>query len=599
MIAPGNPQQPGVSRRERVGVLLAAAGVMLLTCVPYLVAARPGFAGPDLHFAGFLWGVDDGNVYRMYLRQHAEGRLFTRDQYTTEPQNPRFVNLLFLALGLLSRATGLSAVAVYHLARVLGGIALLYLIYLLAAEVGLKRRARVIAWLLAVFSSGLGWIVYGAVTSGALSAAAGARLAPIDVATGWQAVPEAVTFLTLLLNPLFITGVALMCGAFLWGLRAARERGWGATVVCGLLLLLLGNVHTYDVLVVYAVLLLWMAGQALRRTLSWPQAGGRYALLAVLGAPGVLWQEYVQRVDPIWAAKLVVPKASPPLSGYLLGWGLPLLLALIALGYLVVHARRRPGAAPSAEPWPAPAWLPAAWLVVGFALLYAPVGFQRKLAEGLHVPMCLLAGLLVGQVWGARAPASSFRVAALALLALTVPSNLYFVTDCLGHLRVNNRDLAGYLLPPAYLTTGELETLRRLGEHARPDQVVLCSSLLGNHLPAYASCLVVAGHWDETVGFRRYLGLVTAFYRPGAPAEVRRQVLAQTRADYVVWGPSERLLQAMLTGDPQAAEDPATGLPELAPVLTAGDTRLYAVPRGGGPSLPGEPPPPASVQADR
>ena len=44
--------------------------------------------------------------------------------------------------------------------------------------------------------------------------------------------------------------------------------------------------------------------------------------------------------------------------------------------------------------------------------------------------------------------------------------------------------------------------------------------------------------------------------------------------------------------------DPASGLPELVPVLTAGDTRLYAVPRGGGTSLPGEPPPPAGVQED-
>src|SRR5450759_2859006 len=103
-----NPPPAGITRREALGVLLAAAGVMLLTCVPYLIAARPGYAGPDQHFSGAFWDLTDVNVYFSQARQYAEGQLFAYDQFTTLPQTPRYLNLLWLALGRAHRLTGLS-----------------------------------------------------------------------------------------------------------------------------------------------------------------------------------------------------------------------------------------------------------------------------------------------------------------------------------------------------------------------------------------------------------------------------------------------------------------------------------------------------------
>lgn len=569
-----------VSRREVLGVLAAAVGVMLLTCIPYFIAMRPGFAGPDLHFAGFLWGVDDGNVYRMYLHQHTEGHLFSRDQFTIEPQNPRFVNLLFLALGQLSRFTGLSSILVYHLARVLGGIILLYLIYLLAAEITSSIRSRIMVFLLAAFSSGLGWIVYLGVTTGFLDPKLAESLSPIDVAAGWQAVPEGVTFLTLLLNPLFITGLALMCGAFLWGLRAARERGLRATLICGFLLLLLGNIHTYDVLVVYVVLLLWFGAQALTRSLTWPQATGRYALIVLLSLPTIAWQYYVQLADPIWAAKGAVPKTSPAPSGYLLGYGLVLLLAIVGAFYIVKYRKQWAAISPGGGRLPE-AILPIIWLVVGFALVYSPLLFQRKLAEGLHIPLCLLAGIAVGQAWGARLSRSSFGLLAVGLVILTAPSNLYFVADCLSHLRVNNRDLAYVFLPPAYLTSDELAGVRWLADHTSPDDVVMCSSFMGNHIPPVAPCLVVAGHWDETIHFGHYLMQTILFYAPSSEVELKRRILQETGANWVFYGPEERLLQNLteslsgLAAEPSL--NPGKDLPELKPAFSPGEVTIYRV----------------------
>lgn len=581
-------KQRSVTRREAMVVLAAAVGILALTCVPYLVAAQPGYAGPGLHFAGFIWGVDDGNVYLSQIRQYSEGRLFAYDQFTTLPQTPRYLNLLWLTLGQLHRLTGWPLVTLYHLGRVVGGVLLLYAIYLLAAEMGLARRGRVLAFLLAAFSSGLGWIVYLAVVSGHLSQDQGAALSPVDIAAGWQAMPEALVPLTLLLNPLFAAGIALMTATFLWGLRAGRQAGLGAAAMCGVCLLLLGNVHTYDVLTVCPLLGLWFLLLAIRRQLTWASAAGRYALILALGLPTTLWQYLLLRSDPTWAAKAATPTPSPAVTGYLLGYGLVLGAAILGIFLLCRTSCRTAGVeketperlSPLARPHDAspgtlaPIYLAVLWLVLGLLAVYAPLAFQRKLVEGLHVPICLLAAVaLTG--WAQRLTRSSFTLLALGAIVVTLPSNVYFASDCLLHMRANNRDLVWALLPPAYVTEDERAALAWLGEHTSESDVVMCSSLMGNHVPAAAPCRVIAGHWGETVNFRRLLAQVTRFYNPALPAELRWGLLRYLGATLVIYGPEERLLQGLPLNSTSDELDPARALPHLTPAFQQGTVTIY------------------------
>lgn len=561
-----------LTRRELLGVLLAATAVMALTCVPFLVVAQPGYAGPDLHFMGLIWGVDDGNVYLSQIRQYAQGRLFAADQYTTLPQTPRYLNLLWFTLGQVQRLTGLPSILLYHLARLLGGIALLYLIYLLAAQVGLSHRGRILAFLLSCLSSGLGWIVYLAVHSGVLTYAQGEALGPIDTGAGWMLMPEAHTSMTLLFHPHFIVGVALMCGTYLWALRAAVAPGLRPAVLAGFCLLLLGNIHTYDTLTVCPVLGLWFLLLALRGRLPWLRAAGRYALILGVGLPTTLWQYYLLQSDPTWAAKGATPTLSPPLTGYLLGYGLIFALALAAAVYAVRAAFfRREHEGSDAF------LLLVIWAGLSLALAYLPVAFQRKLIEGLDVALCLLAAWLVAQVWGRRLSRSSFAVASFALVALSVPSNLFVVADGLAGMRANSRLMISYLLPPNYLTSGELAALDWLAVHTTERDAVLASKLFAVYIPAHAPCRVVSGHWGETVDFLRLNREVMAFYDPDTPPPLRRELLRSLGANLVVYGPEERVMQIVMARDLRAARDPAAELPELHPAYTGPDLTIYRV----------------------
>ena len=571
-------EKPGkVSRNEWLLVLGIAAGVMILTVLPYARAVR--MAGAGEYFCGFLWGVDEGNVYLAWLRQAAAGRWLLANQYTIAPQNPHFFNVFLILLGRFSALTGLAPIVVFHLARFLGGMFLLCAFYLLVAEITASRRIRLAALLIAALSSGLGWIVYLQAKMSDLPLGAWDGLRPMDVAYGWQAQPEAVTFLSLLLNPLFVISMGLLCLVLRYGLRAARAPGLRSAVVSGILLLILGNVHTYDALIVYLALFAWFVVVAVQGAITWRTAASRYAVIAVLGLPGPLWAYYTMRLDPAYSQKAATPTHSATPWDYAIGYGLVFLLALV--GAVVIIRLRRTAARKAGEKFSRKLLFPIVWAALGFGLLYLPVSFQRKLIEGLHLPLCLLAAVALVELHRRLAGRVSFALILAVFLLLTVPSNLLFLADCFDHLAVNNVDLLRYLMPPTYLSHAEKTALSWLEANAPDGAIVLSSSLTGSHIPAHTPCRVVAGHWAETLRFREMLQLVGHFYWPGREPSVRRQILRRIGADFVYYGPQEQLLQQGMAGggqfEPDAPWDPSVGLPELEIAFAGDGLRIYRV----------------------
>jgi len=174
--------------------------------------------------------------------------------------------------------------------------------------------------------------------------------------------------------------------------------------------------------------------------------------------------------------------------------------------------------------------------------------FQRKMAEGLHVPLAVLAayaliGLArrVGGVVGGWATAARYRQAGptwsvrcdhacrrqdlvpwLTLLGvlLLAPSNLLFVSGTLAALRDNNAGKWSVAMPPFWLPTAESEALDWLAANLPDDAVVGCLPYVGSYIPGRCGRTVYCGHWAETIGFRDKLVALSKFYRdPGKAAD--------------------------------------------------------------------------------
>jgi len=542
-----------MSGAERRWAWLVALLLSVALSLPYLLAWAQ--TPRDAAFMGSVWNPDDPCVYLSWMRQAADGRFLFAALFTTEPgaDSTLYTNPLFLALGGMARLTGLSLPVAYALARFVFGAWLLYLVYATTALFTPRQAVRRGALWLAGTSSGLGWLYR------ALDLAGGAglpKLQCVDIAyVGGSrdaiglAMPELNTALSVMLLPLFSASMCLMLVALGQAWRAVLGGSTPRAVWAGVALLLLGSIHTYDVIPV-ALTLVAFGVLAVRADLARARAVARVLLtIALLGAPAVVYVAALLKADPIFRSRSPA-MASPSALSYAVSLGIPLLLAMVGAVH-VVRRRRR-------ELYPLLAW---AAFSCGVAFLPG-VTFQRKLIEGAHIPVCILSAVAVTHAiapWFARRrrlrPSSlrqSVRTVSLLAIAVCLPSTLVFVQRAQLTWGDNNLSRG---LPPYYMPLDDLRAMDWLRDHTARGSVVLASPLSGAYIPGISGNRVVAGHFADTLSYGDKLGEMAGFYRARDVA-ARAGFLRRYRVRYLLYGTMEHGLpgspDVWLSGIPSA-----------------------------------------------
>jgi hypothetical protein len=533
-----------------------AIATMAITLTPYLFGWSLQTLQPARAWYSWLgYNLDDSCVYLAWMRQAADGSFFQRNLFTTEPQKGRQFNLFFLALGNLARWTHLPLLFVYHAVRMVLGMAFLRAVWWLLELLLPAAQARRMAYLLVCFSAGLGWIPGLWRNSGIQS--------PVDV---WQ--PEAITFLCLYLSPLFLVSLLLMVGVLGWLWVAEQTGRLRPAIYAGICGLLLGNVHTYDVITLIAIWGTFLFVRTLREhSLCILSAWGRALVAAILTSISTAYTYYLLRTEEIFAQRAAVETLSPPLSLYLLGYGLLIPLALVgkfALQRLSSDRQSHPTSSvaeeeqPSArnEETPAPRLPPLTtqhaalflciWAIVNLTVAYLPVSFQRKMLMGEHLPLAILSGVALSWIlrrWNGR-------VRTLCLVAI-----ILFLS--LTNVRFLFRDMENFLanrgqskIQRPYMYPGEvaaLEWIRQNTSLGTPIQPLPWVSVMGHgkigffdttvasFAPGLTGRPVHAGHWGETPHFAQTMGQWVRFLRPDTPNEERREFLQRTGVRYLLF----------------------------------------------------------------
>lgn len=559
-----------MDRRDHAGgvfYLFLGALTLLAASVPHLYGwlnTPPGHV-----FSGFTLNIDDSMVYLAWMRQVEDGRFFLRNQFTSEPQRGVLFNLLFWLLGTLVRLTSLPAPFVYHAARVGCGALLLRAVVLLLRQTLAGERARKIAFALVCVSSGVGWVwnVFP------LGGAAGERL-PIDL---WQT--EAITFTSLYFSPLFLAALALMVVFVRAALRAEQTGKVSDVWPAALAGALLGNFHSYDVIALFAVWGAFRIGSDIAARRVCLTGWAHLALVLLATIPTVAYQGWALRVEPVFFQRAFATRTdSAALVWVAAGYGLVGLLALLAT------LRPPIGAFTGA----AAARFLLTWAVVGVAVSYVPVSFQRKLLMGAHLPLCTLAGALLARLTE-RLPGNLPALVALGAVLMTVPSNLFVLGRDLGRL---GRNEGGTPHRP-YLTTNERSALLWLRKNTRPSEAVLVAPDPVSHLrfphtalyphlsvyvPALAGNVVYNGHWSETANFGAKIGQTSRFFRRETPDAFRQELLRENNIRYVLF--VNALASASIPTNPpyHAVPWPVAGAPfYLKTAYENADITLYRV----------------------
>lgn len=551
-----------VDRSEWLMVLGVGSLTLFMASLPYLIGYAA--ATPEAIFNGFPLDPEDSYSHLAKMQQGFSGTWRYRLLFTPEDHPGAYLNTFYVALGHFSRLTGLSLLATYHLARLLAGALLLGTAYRFISDFLLDRAQRRVAFLLLVSSSGLGWLLIAVAGSFAPGG-----LTPMDF---W--LMDAYAFFTLMTFPHMILTVALVLLLFRHTLIFWEKGGLGHLLGSLALALALTAIHPFSPLL-YGVVLVAYYGSLVVLRAGWPAEAAKWggmtptrwrpvvslAGLGLLPLPLVVYCAHALQSNPVfasWSAQNITP--SPPVLYTLLGYGLLTGLAIPG----GIHLWREGGRGRFL----------VLWIGMALILMYLPFPFQRRLFEGLHVPVSIaataglhawlrpwLADSRLARWLAARhyPPRRLLSVTTFLVVTLATISNLYFLA-ALGVAAMGHS-------PELYYSPAEMAAIEWLGQHTSPQATVLSSYQVGGVIPARIGHRVYWGHWCETAFLAQKKADAAAIFAADTDQATRHALLARYGIAYLFYGPREQAL-----GD----FDPANS-PWLELVFASGDVRIYKV----------------------
>jgi hypothetical protein len=496
-----------------------AVALVALCGLPYAISAL--FGPPDLLRMGTFWFSRDFSQYQAAMREGArQSGWLIHDHFSVEPHSAALMYPLYVAAGKFAAVVGMSDLALFAVLEWLGRFAVLGGTYLFAATFVQAKGARRLAVLLSLFTLGLdAWMAPLRLAIDGLGIHSLASLLPETI----NPYLEVSSFGVLLSAPHLMLGLALTLVCAPLYVRVLRGgRIW--LVLLGAAVLSLSLVHSFNTPVVVSVLVVHAALTGRR---AWPAA----IVAGLAAAPMAIYSLLLYQTDPFWSgtysAQNLMPAPAP--------WSLPFDYGLVLLA--------APLAWPVVRGWPTERRrLILLWIGLGLIWMYAPVAYQRRFAFGVQPALAVLAGigLVELNVWirahriaGVRRRLINYGL----FLAAISTSLLVYVSLLAGALLNRPAEIYLWSRPEAAAATW-------LGQNSASTDVVLASTEYANPLAGAIDGRVVHGHIVATLHSPSKEALVHRFFARDASPMERRQLLAESQATFVAFGPQERLLGA-------------------------------------------------------
>lgn len=549
-----------ISKKEWTVVLIITLSTAVIGLLPYWLGSNS--TPNDQVYMHLIMNAEDSLTYWAKMRQGLAGAWQYTIPFTAEPHDSAAVGVFYVWLGQAARLGNLSLTAVWHLSRFICAVILFVMTFYLTAVFVADKLTRWTAYLLALYGSGLGWLLFISGQTYWLGAF------PIDFKQ-----PGAHLFFTSITFPHIALGSALIMFDMIALKRIADGRLntdqlaegkrsiWLLVVLAGLGNVLLGIAYPFLIYIVAVTAGLTFAYLLFKaRHLLWREAF-QIAVMFLIPAPLYLYYLYVWQTNDVfqmWDRQAGTP--SPPWPHYLVGFGLMLLLA--ALFWWKRPSQRRH----FAVLW----W----WLTAVALLVYAPLGPQRRFVQGVQAALSILAaaGLVVvllprlqrTRPWqriiqNPRYDSAKLSRFFISLFILFMSfSNIILLADVSRIAGITHPDL--FFRPRA-----EMEMVGWLHEN-EPAAIVLADYQSGNLIAAYAGNPVLLGHWAETVDYDLKTTAVNQFFDEAVSDQWRQDLLNAYQIELVWYGPRE---QAVGDFDPNTAD-------YLIPIQQNGTITIYA-----------------------
>lgn len=461
--------------------LIAAA--LILSSLPVLygwVNARPGSVYTGMKGLN----ATDFNANLAWIEQCRHGSILLKNLYSHEFQQGFMIRPVYFLISLPFGLTSFSNGVVYHIERIVCGLVLLWVLFILLGRLTPWHSVVWIAFALLAFTSGLGFLFISRLDH------------PIDLT-----VPEATLFLSLGEAPHFLYCLLLLwtgATAFYTAARDGRRMPW-LPLIC---LFVLWWEHPYDALTLSAI----GAASAILRP-AWRDR--MWTILSIGGAAiaPVIYYKYLFALPAFagWAAQNVL--VTPPVISLLTAYAPLILLAIPGVVHLHRNGDRKL------------LWFLVLWIGAQILLVYLPFSFQRRSLAGLQFPLALLAAVGLARL---HRP-----VLIAAVILLTASGSLWSTWQQALELKP--------VRMPFYLPEDYAETFNWL--RTQEPGVVLSAYVTGNFIPAWTGFPVYIGHSIQTADIAEKRKRVAAFF-----AQPTQEFLEREHIRYIFYGREERPL---------------------------------------------------------
>lgn len=429
--------------------------------------------------------ASDFNQHLSFIDECRKGNFFIRNRFTSEPHEGFMVRPVYFVLSMPFRYVSLSNSTVFHIIRIFCGILLLIILFPLLQCFELEKKTQIIAFVLLVFTSGIGIVTKPWLPQ------------TIDLN-----VPESILFLSLGEAPHFIfSALFLWTGLTFLYLTIARN---SSRFLIGyfLCLTVLWWEHPFDAVIMIAVSLasiLLLPGMKLRILLV--------AVIGVLSLPPFLYYQKLKSLPAFagWASNQNL-MTSPTLMAVISGIFPLLLFAIPGFVALRQDSKKRKMML-----------FLLIWCATQFVLIYLPFPFQRRLIAGIQFPFAVLAAYGLKRF-------SNFI--AILILLVCMATNFYITAEFIRELR---SQAMPFYLPEFYKKAFDWLALQN------DDGAVLSEFVTGNFIPAYSGHASFMGHSSLTPNILKRREQAFLFYKQ--PDE---NFLRRNNIQYVFWGIEEK-----------------------------------------------------------
>ena len=527
-----------ITKEERRWVFIWSAVIVFVTCIPVIVAWVQTPEG--WYYTGLLLNPGDSNTYLAKMRQGFDGKWLMSIAHTSEPHNPTFLHPFYLLLGHFARVFQLQLGFTFQFFRAITSYILLLVLYLFCALFWQEQIKRRIAFFYTIFASGFGWF-----------------LAFFDIPSSDLAVPESVTFLTLLSSPHFSLSLSLIIINLIWGAKSLLNRSWTSAIFLGFGQLILLYIHPHDIVITFLTLgIYFLSGWLIYKQWHWKIS--RYLILGwIICIPGIIHNLTLFTRDGLW--RLWVTQEHPEVPApvfFVSGYGLFTILAICGLVVIFLFENNRKQRVFQ---------IVAIWVLFIILIIYLPIqsisSVQVRLPKGLQIPIIFLGIEAIfyfdHKLWGNKFVTSKYWIPLLIFFSL---SNILIFSGTFWRMKTPEI--------PWFYTTDDIDVMHWLEQNGTDEDIVLSLEWTGNHIPTQANVHVYVGHLYETIDYYEKLETAQIFFEEEMTEDEAWCFLRINGIDWVFIGSQE--IETPFLPDQK---------PYLLKSFSAGESAIYYVTR--------------------